>query len=199
MRKCPRCHVDQADDEKCEYCDLVFDDYVEDISTEQNMQPIVIFLSIILLIGAIFVLNKIGTSSPAKKQTVSQKTIAEDTQPSKGKSSASKKNETELETEKIKNATKEMLIPKELMDKVIPTGESEEAGNGAVGAMFFFSAFGMGYLSYGKKSRKSSFMLCGVMLMVYSYFIHNTLHIVLLGIILLALPFGNNIIQKISK
>jgi hypothetical protein len=54
----------------------------------------------------------------------------------------------------------------------------------------FFSAVGFGYFIYGKKQRKGSALLAGLLLMVYPYFISSTLGLVLTGLLLMAGPLA---------
>jgi hypothetical protein len=60
---------------------------------------------------------------------------------------------------------------------------------GSIVAMVIFSIIGLGYLTYGKKSRQLLMLICGIALLGYSYFVDGTLYIVLIGIGLCALPF----------
>ena len=53
----------------------------------------------------------------------------------------------------------------------------------------FFSLIGFGFFVYGKKSVNYVFLFCGIILMVYPYFITGTLYIVLAGAVLSAVPF----------
>ena len=52
-----------------------------------------------------------------------------------------------------------------------------------------FSAAGAGYFIYGKKQRATVPFLCGLVLMVFPYFVSNTLLLVLIGVVLMALPY----------
>jgi len=52
-----------------------------------------------------------------------------------------------------------------------------------------FGALGMGYLVYGKKQRHTLSLIAGVGLCVFPYFISNVILVVLVGIVLIALPF----------
>jgi hypothetical protein len=60
---------------------------------------------------------------------------------------------------------------------------------GSIIAMVVFSIIGLGYLSYGKNSQQLLMAICGVGLMGYSYFVDDTLVIILIGLALCALPF----------
>lgn len=54
----------------------------------------------------------------------------------------------------------------------------------------FFSAVGLGYFVYGKKQRKASALIAGLLLMVYPYFTSGTLGLILIGLLLMAGPFA---------
>ena len=50
-------------------------------------------------------------------------------------------------------------------------------------------AFGTGYLVYGKKQGRVVAAAAGLALCIYPYFVDNLLPAVLIGLVLLALPF----------
>ncbi len=50
-------------------------------------------------------------------------------------------------------------------------------------------AFGLGYYIYGKKQSKMIFMFTGIALMVYPYLFTNNTLLIIIGVILLLLPF----------
>ena len=52
-----------------------------------------------------------------------------------------------------------------------------------------FSSIGLGFFLYGKKQRSPIPMVCGLALMIYPYFIGNTLLLVAIGIALIAIPY----------
>ncbi|HYV86234.1 MAG TPA: hypothetical protein VFB49_10000 [Patescibacteria group bacterium] len=52
-----------------------------------------------------------------------------------------------------------------------------------------FGAVGGGYFIYGKKQQEPLPMLCGFGLMIYPYFVSNTVLLVVIGAILMAIPF----------
>ena len=54
----------------------------------------------------------------------------------------------------------------------------------------FFNAAGLGYFIYGKKQRKAVPLIAGLLLMIYPYFISNAAGLVLIGLFLMAAPFG---------
>jgi hypothetical protein len=54
---------------------------------------------------------------------------------------------------------------------------------------FIMGTIGFSYFIYGKKSVDLNFMLVGIALMVYPYFVQNIMVSTILGIILAACPF----------
>jgi hypothetical protein len=52
-----------------------------------------------------------------------------------------------------------------------------------------FSSLGLGYFIYGKKQGAPVPLVCGLVLMVYPYFIYSTLVLVALGMVLAAIPY----------
>ena len=50
-------------------------------------------------------------------------------------------------------------------------------------------AFGMGYFVYGKKQKMLVPLFSGVGLMAYPYFVSNTILLVVIGAVLLAVPY----------
>ena len=55
--------------------------------------------------------------------------------------------------------------------------------------MIIFSIIGLGYFTYGKKSKQLLMLICGIALMGYSYFVDGIVYIILIGVGLIALPF----------
>ncbi len=52
-----------------------------------------------------------------------------------------------------------------------------------------FGSIGLGFFVYGKRQRAVVPLLCGVALMVFPYFVANTLVLVAIGIALLTVPY----------
>lgn len=52
-----------------------------------------------------------------------------------------------------------------------------------------FGSIGLGYFIYGKKQQVAMPMICGLGLMVYPYFVSNTLLLFLVGAALCAVPY----------
>ncbi|MDH0031054.1 MULTISPECIES: amino acid transport protein [Acinetobacter] len=52
-----------------------------------------------------------------------------------------------------------------------------------------FSSIGLGYFMYGKKQKMTIPLACGLILMIYPYFIESTTLLSVIGIILSLLPY----------
>jgi hypothetical protein len=52
-----------------------------------------------------------------------------------------------------------------------------------------FSSIGLGYFLYGKKQKMTVPLICGLVLMLFTYFIDSTAMISVIGIILSILPY----------
>jgi hypothetical protein len=52
-----------------------------------------------------------------------------------------------------------------------------------------FGSIGLGFFLYGKKQRAAVPLACGLILMVFPYFVSNTILLVLIGIVLIAVPY----------
>ena len=52
-----------------------------------------------------------------------------------------------------------------------------------------FGAIGLGYFIYGKKQSAVVPLLCGLALMVFPYFITNTVLLVAVGVVLSGVPY----------
>ena len=53
---------------------------------------------------------------------------------------------------------------------------------------FMFSAIGMAYFIYGKKSVEFTYLIVGVLLMIYPYIIRNSVTMSVIGLVLTASP-----------
>ena len=51
------------------------------------------------------------------------------------------------------------------------------------------SAIGMGYIIYGRKQMKVSALVAGIVLCIYPYFIPGLLLNILVGLVIMAVPF----------
>ena len=52
-----------------------------------------------------------------------------------------------------------------------------------------FSSIGLGFFLYGKKQRAVVPLVCGLVLMIYPYFIPNVIALVAIGAALTAVPY----------
>jgi hypothetical protein len=52
-----------------------------------------------------------------------------------------------------------------------------------------FSSIGLGFFLYGKKQRAVVPLVCGLVLMIYPYFIPNVMALVAIGVVLTAVPY----------
>ena len=174
MTKCPRCSIEQALATHCEFCRHNF------IAPEASARPSgALALKWMALLAFIFLLS--GASMTA--YGFSTFGTAPDPKLATGKSIGS-------------------AIPDSSSDKDLDTAVRELSGDvgivseftggstkGSVIAMVFFSIVGLGYMTYGKKSQQLLMIVCGIGLMGYSYYIHGTIYIILIGLALSALPF----------
>lgn len=63
------------------------------------------------------------------------------------------------------------------------------AGHAALFWGVIFSAIGLGFFMYGKQQKASIPLGCGIALMLYPYFVSNTILMVLIGLVLIAIPY----------
>ena len=52
-----------------------------------------------------------------------------------------------------------------------------------------FGSIGLGFFVYGKKQKAAVPMVCGLALMIFPYFISNTIVLVAIGAMLIAVPY----------
>jgi hypothetical protein len=52
-----------------------------------------------------------------------------------------------------------------------------------------FGSIGLGYFMYGRKQRNGVPLLCGVCLMIYPYFVSNSILLVLIGAAIMSVPY----------
>ena len=52
-----------------------------------------------------------------------------------------------------------------------------------------FSSIGLGFFLYGKKQRAIVPLVCGLALMIFPYFVANTVVLVAVGVALVAIPY----------
>ena len=52
-----------------------------------------------------------------------------------------------------------------------------------------FGTFGLGFFVYGRKQNAVVPLVCGLTLMIFSYFISNTILVVAIGVTLIVVPY----------
>jgi len=52
-----------------------------------------------------------------------------------------------------------------------------------------FGSIGLGFLIYGRKQRAVLPLLCGLALMIFPYFVTNTILMIVIGVALMAIPY----------
>ena len=52
-----------------------------------------------------------------------------------------------------------------------------------------FGSIGLGFFVYGRRQRRVVPLVCGIALMIYPYFVPNTILLVVLGVALVAIPY----------
>jgi hypothetical protein len=52
-----------------------------------------------------------------------------------------------------------------------------------------FGSIGLGYLIYGRKQRAVVPLICGLALMGFPYFVSNSILLVAIGVVLMAIPY----------
>jgi hypothetical protein len=52
-----------------------------------------------------------------------------------------------------------------------------------------FGSIGMGFFIYGKRQKAIVPLVCGIGLMVFTWFVSDTLPVVVIGIMLMAIPY----------
>ncbi len=52
-----------------------------------------------------------------------------------------------------------------------------------------FGSVGLGFFLYGKKQRAVVPLVCGLALMIFPYFVSNTLLLVAIGVVLMGVPY----------
>lgn len=62
-------------------------------------------------------------------------------------------------------------------------------GQASLISELLLSAAGFSYFIYGKKQRAVVPLVCGLVLMVFPYFVSSTVLLVIIGAVLLAVPF----------
>ena len=72
---------------------------------------------------------------------------------------------------------------------VISSYEERELDTSSLLWGLLFGSAGLGFFLYGKKQQAIVPLLCGLALMIYPYFVSNTILLVAIGAALIALPY----------
>jgi hypothetical protein len=173
MTKCPRCNLKQEESPQCEYCGLVFEEFRESTRTSKLVHPKrPVFFAIILVVAGALLASYLLI-------TYQDKSGEKSTSAERSSDLAQRTNENDLRT-----TAKELSGDGGILNDL--TGGYTK---GSIIAMVIFSVIGLGYLTYGKKSRQLLILICGIALLGYSYLVDGTLYIILIGVGLSALPF----------
>ena len=173
MTICPRCNLEQKESSQCQYCGLVFEEFREPtrayrsaLSRKTVLVTVVLVASMALL--AAYLINFYQNQPGEKPTDVEQSNAPAQKTGEDGLRTAAKKLSGDLGIVEdfAKGHTKRSII-----------------------AMVIFSVIGLGYFTYGKKSKQFLMLICGVALMGYSYFVDGILYIILIGVGLMAIPF----------
>lgn len=173
MTKCPRCNLEQEESPQCKYCGLVFEEFRESTQASKLVHPkrTMLFAIILIVAGALLATYLLITC----QDKPDEKFIGFE----RSSNLAQRANEKDLRK-----------MAKELSGDVgILNDLAGGYSKGSIIAMVIFSVIGLGYLTYGKKSQQLLMLICGIVLMGYSYFIDGTVYIILIGVGLSALPF----------
>jgi hypothetical protein len=52
-----------------------------------------------------------------------------------------------------------------------------------------FGSIGLGFVMYGRKQRAAVPLVCGLGLIIFPYFVSNSILIVVIGVVLMAIPY----------
>jgi hypothetical protein len=172
MITCPRCSLPQEEAPQCEYCGLIFDEFVEPAQSSKTARPKRMALFVVIL-AAVCLLAAYGYNY--SRQHPSQKSTNTENSSVREKST---------KDDDLRKTARELTG-----DVGIVKGLTAGSTKGSIVAMVIFSIVGMGYLTYGKRSQQILMAVCGIVLMGYSYFVDGTVYIILIGVGLSALPF----------
>jgi len=173
MIKCPRCNIQQEESPQCEYCGLIFKEFMGSSRKPKTVRHKRTVLFVIILVAAGAILASFWLNS-SRHKPIKKATTLED-----------KRVSTQSTTsDNLRTTAKELSG-----DVGIIKGFKDGSTKGSIITMVIFSIIGMGYFAYGKKSQQILMVICGIALMGYSYFVTGAIYIIMIGIALSALPF----------
>ena len=172
MINCPRCKLPQEETPQCQYCGLIFEEFKESsraskIGRSKRIGLLAVILTVSAALPASFWFYNFRPKSSEKSTPIHSPSRAA---PNK-------------DTDDLRKKANELTGFDGLISDL--AGGSSK---GSIVAMVVFSIIGLGYLTFGKKSRRLLMVVCGIALMGYSYFISGTVFIILIGIGLSILP-----------
>jgi hypothetical protein len=173
MIKCPRCNLPQEKSPECQYCGLIFEEYLESVRKTQAVRRKRTALWAIVAAAAGVLLAAYWFTSARHPS---------------GEKSAALENAS-INTRRKDDASLRQTAKELSGDAGIVSRLTQGSTKGGIIAMVVFSIIGMGYFTYGKKSQQLSMVVSGIALMGYSYFLKGTAYIIIAGVGLSALPF----------
>jgi len=173
MIKCPRCNIQQEESPQCEYCGLIFKEFMGSSRKPKTVRHKRTVLFVIILVAAGAILASFWLNS-SRHKPIKKATTLEDRRVSTQSTTS----------DNLRTTAKELSG-----DVGIIKGFKDGSTKGSIITMVIFSIIGMGYFAYGKKSQQILMVICGIALMGYSYFVTGAIYIIMIGIALSALPF----------
>ena len=174
MITCPRCKLPQEQASECRYCGLNLEQSEGEKPRRSKVisrKPVLAVFGVVLIIGVVagayWIVSAVHQTAPVSlgsDPALAQQPRAVDNA--------------------LKQTARELTDSNTLIKEV-----ARGSTKGQMIATVLFSIIGLGYMTFGKKSHRLLMVVCGVLLMSYSYLLKDTLYIVLVGIGLSLLPF----------
>jgi len=173
MINCPRCNLPQENSLECQYCGLNFEEFFESARKKRAVRrkQTALVAMIVAAAGVLFASYWFVSSrhlTGKKSATIGDSTV----------------HAQRSEVDNLRQTAKDLSGGLGIVDSIV-----HGSTKGGIISMVFFGIIGIGYFTYGKKSQQLSMLICGIALMVYSYFVKGTAYIILIGAGLSALPF----------
>ena len=173
MIKCPRCNLPQENSSECQYCGLIFEEFLESTRKRRaaRRKRTALIAMVAAAAGVLF----------ASYWFISSRHLSGEKSATIEDSSA---HAPKSEDDDLRQTVKELSGDLGIVDSIV-----HGSTIGGIISMVVFSIIGLGYFTYGKKSQQLLMVISGIALMVYSYFVKGTVYIILVGAGLSALPF----------
>ena len=173
MIKCPRCNLPQENSSECQYCGLIFEEFLESArKTRAARRKKIAWIAMVVAAAGVLLASYWFVSSRHPAGEIST--------PLKSKTI----NNQRTEDDDLWQTAKDLSGGFGIVDSFV-----HGSTKGGIISMVVFGIIGIGYFTYGKKSQQLSMVISGIALMVYSYFVKGTVYIILVGAGLSALPF----------